>query len=71
MAKPAPKLTQMHAVPAATYWSAEFPNGAAYRVTTYPDHDFVFVQTWVAMRQCRDAQVVEAIEQAVAAQRAA
>jgi hypothetical protein len=69
-----PTLTKLHESPNATRWKAQFPStltkqGAAYRVSTYPDSDLVFIETWVKHRQVSGERIADAIRKAVAAQK--
>lgn len=67
-----PALTKLSESSAAIQWKAQFPSsltkqGGCYRVTTYPNSDLVFVQTWVNRRIVNGAAIKQAIRAALEA----
>jgi hypothetical protein len=67
-----PTMTKLSESANATRWKAQFPStltkqGGAYRVTTYPNSDIVFIETWVNHRHVSGARIVAAIRAAISA----
>lgn len=65
-----PTLTLVKATKAAMYYTLKMPDrpgvrGGSYHVTTYPDSELIFVQTFVRRRKCRAAKIIAAAQAAV------
>lgn len=67
-----PALKKINESAACTRWEAQFPStmtkqGGTYRVTTYPNSELVYVETWVRCRRVTGNRVIEAIKAALTA----